>query len=120
VDSGTATLKGETILRRFLATLAVAATLSGPILVGPAETLAANNTAVDNLVNVQVGDVTVLQNANPLNNNDVAALVNVVAQVCGTDVNVDVLALAQQVDATGRKATVCKSAQGPLTIRQNR
>jgi hypothetical protein len=48
----------------------------------------------DGLVNVEIGDVTILEEV------DVAVAANVVANVCAMVV-ADVLVLAQQVDATG-------------------
>jgi hypothetical protein len=98
-------------MRRTIAALAAAAMLSVPMFGAPLEASAANNTAGDSLVNVQVGDVTIARDVN------VAVVATVIATVC--DVNVDVVALATQVDATGKKATVCRTATGPVTIRQN-
>ena len=75
-------------------------------------------TKQDGLVNVNVGDVTVLQDVN------VAAAVGVVAELCGIDVTVPAnLALlstaAQNVDAHSRNYTVCRTDQGKVKFTQN-
>ena len=72
----------------------------------------------DGLVNVSIGDVTVLQDVN------IAAAVDLVAQVCGIDLdvlaNVQLLtAAATLVDNTSRQYTVCRSDQGKVKITQN-
>jgi len=97
-------------MRRTLVALAAAAMLSMPMVAGPSSALAAKQTQGDGLVQVQVGDV-VLNDVI-----DVNAAVGVVAALCGTDVNVAVLSA---VDLTGKKATICKTASGPVTVRQN-
>jgi hypothetical protein len=73
---------------------------------------AANNSVQDGLVNVSVGDVTVLEDVNV----GVAALVT--ANVCGVKVG-PVALLGQAVDRSGATRTVCESNQGPVTILQN-
>jgi hypothetical protein len=73
---------------------------------------AAPNQTQDGLVNVAVGDVTVLQDVN------VGVAANVVAQVCGLKVG-PVAALARQVDRSGATTTVCTSPSGPVVISQN-
>jgi hypothetical protein len=72
----------------------------------------------DGLVNVNVGDVTVLQDVNA------AVVVPVVAQLCAIDVtvpaNVAVLTKAiQGVDATDKSYTVCKILGGDVKVIQN-
>jgi len=72
----------------------------------------------DGLVNVNVGDVTVLQDVNA------AVVVPVVAQLCAIDVtvpaNVAVLTKAiQGVDATDKAYTVCKILGGDVKVIQN-
>lgn len=69
-------------------------------------------------MNVNVGDVTILQDVN------IAAAVDVVAQLCGIDltvpVNVAILgAAAQGVDDASRSYTVCKNEDGKVKITQN-
>jgi hypothetical protein len=61
------------------------------------------------LVNVSVGDVTVLEDVN------IAAAVNVAAQVCGTNVNVGVI--SQAIQKTGE--FVCNANQ-PNEVRITR
>ena len=100
-------------MRRTLVALAAAAVLSVPMVAGPSAALAAKQTQGDGLVQLQVGDVTVYDVI------DINAAANIVAQVCGTDVTV-VAGVLADVDATGKKATFCKTATGPVTARQNR
>jgi hypothetical protein len=89
-------------------TVATLATLS--LLGAPATALAANQTQ-DGLVNVQIGDIT-------LQDIDVGVAAGIAATVCGVDVG-PVIVLANQVDATSRKATICKTDSGPVRLRQN-
>jgi hypothetical protein len=89
-------------------TVATLATLS--LFGAPATALAANQTQ-DGLVNVQIGDVT-LQDIN------VGVAADIAATVCGVDVG-PVILLAQGVDTTSRKATICKTDSGPVRLRQN-
>lgn len=72
-----------------------------------------NTTINDGLVNVTVGDVTV-RDAVDLN---IAA--SVAATVCAL-VDADVLVLAQQVDATGKKEVVCKTDAGAVKLVNNK
>lgn len=66
----------------------------------------------DGLVNVNVGDVTILEDVN------VAVAAQVTAQICGVRVG-PVAVLGTIVDRTGATRTVCQSKQGPITIVQN-
>jgi hypothetical protein len=66
----------------------------------------------DGLVNVAVGDVTVLQDVN------VGVAAQVVAQICAVQVG-PVAILAEQVNATGLQQTVCTAEGAPVIIRQN-
>lgn len=59
----------------------------------------------DGLVNVSIGDVTILRNV------DVAVAANVVANVCAL-VKANVLVLAQQVDASGIDFTCSQRGSG--------
>jgi uncharacterized protein with ACT and thioredoxin-like domain len=84
------------------------------VAVGPAEA----QTRQDGLVNVSVGDVTILQDVN------IAAAVDVVAQLCGIDLdvlaNVTILsAAATAVDNTSRNSTVCRTEDGKVRFTQN-
>ncbi len=70
----------------------------------------------DGLVNVNVGDVTVLQDVN------VAAAVDAVVQACDLDVGplaLAVLGQAVAVDRSGRSRTICTAEDAPVTITQN-
>ena len=78
----------------------------------------AQTTKQDGLVNVSVGDVTILEDVN------IAAAVDVVAQICGIDLdvlaNVELLsAAATLVDNRSRNYTVCRSEDGKVQITQN-
>jgi hypothetical protein len=75
--------------------------------------MAAQQTAGDSLVNVQVGDITVEDAV------DVNVAAAVAATICGVEVG-PVAVLATTVDLTGKKATICRTDAGPVTIRQNR
>ncbi|MGH3365648.1 MAG: hypothetical protein ACRDOY_00400 [Nocardioidaceae bacterium] len=66
----------------------------------------------DGLVNVSVGDVTILKNVN------VGVAAQVAAQVCGVDVG-PISVIGNAVDAGDGPATICQSAQGPVRILQN-
>jgi hypothetical protein len=65
------------------------------------------------LVNVAVGDVSVLNNAK------IGAAAQVAANVCGVAVG-PVAVLATQVARTGDARTVCSTPTGPVTITQAR
>jgi len=83
------------------------------MLAGPVAGVAlASNQTADGLVNVQVGDVTV-QDVN------VGVAAGIAAQVCGVDVG-PVAVLGTAVDATGRKAVICRLTDGgKVTLKQN-
>jgi hypothetical protein len=71
----------------------------------------------DGLVNLAVGDVTILENVNA------AVAANVAAAICGLEVvdNVPIAVLAEDVDAgdEGETRTICNVNGGPITIDQN-
>ena len=97
-------------MRRLIASMVVAALLSGPVVAAPAAALAATQ---DGLVNVYVNNVEVAKDVNA----GVAA--QVVASVCA-DVNANVNALASQVDQTSLPRTItCPSTGAPILIAQN-
>ncbi|MFF2316562.1 hypothetical protein ACFVTE_09855 [Arthrobacter sp. NPDC058097] len=98
-------------MRKAGATIALTGSLllTGGALAGPA---VAANQAQDGLVNVAIGDVSVLNNAN------IGVAANVVAQVCGLKVG-PVAVLARQVDRSGDAVTVCRAPSGPVVISQN-
>ena len=99
------------IMRKAGASLALTGSLllTGGALAGPASAATA---VQDGLVNVAIGDVSVLNNAN------IGVAANVVAQVCGLKVG-PVAALARQVDRSGDAVTVCNAPSGPVVISQN-
>lgn len=66
----------------------------------------------DGLINVAVGDVTILQDVN------IGVAAQVAANICGVKVG-PVAALGQAVDRSGATRTVCTTDQGPVTLRQN-
>jgi hypothetical protein len=66
----------------------------------------------DGLVNVMVGDITILEDVR------VAVAANVVAQICGLNVGPVVL-LGRAVDRSGDTNTVCTVDTAPIRITQN-
>ena len=97
----------------------IATLFAGTVLaVGIASPASAQSTKQDGLVNVNVGDVTILEDVN------IAAAVDVVAQLCGIDLdvlaNVQLLTQAATlVDNTSRNYTVCRTDDGKVKITQN-
>jgi hypothetical protein len=92
---------------------ALAAVFASALLsVSAAGPAAAATQTRDGLVNVAVGDVTIARDVN------VAAVVDVVAQVCGTNVG-PVQALASQVDATDTATAVCTAGGQAVRIVRN-
>lgn len=73
---------------------------------------AANNQSQDGLVNVAVGDVTILQDVN------IGIAAQIAANICGVKVG-PVAVLGTAVDASGATTTVCTTTQGPVTLNQN-
>lgn len=72
---------------------------------------AANNSQQAGLVNVSVGDVSVLDNAN------VGVAANVAAEICGVNVG-PVAILAVNTAATGTQHTVCMIGDQAVTLTQ--
>jgi hypothetical protein len=94
-------------MRRVLALLAVGGALVG----GALQANAAQKQ--DGLVNVVVGDVTILEDVN------VGVAASVAATLCDlVDVG-SVNVLASNVDTTSRSATVCRTDAGKVKIVQN-
>jgi hypothetical protein len=83
-----------------------------PALAAPTGTVDAQLQVADGLVNVQVGDVTILENVS------IGVAASVAANLCGLTVQ-QVNLLAANVDQTGRSQTICTTDQGPVTITQN-
>jgi hypothetical protein len=92
--------------------LAAAFTLGAALAVPAAGAGAQTFNNQDGLVNVGVGDVTILEDVN------VAVAAEVAANVCGVAVG-PVAVLGTAVDLSGETATVRETAQGPVTIEQN-
>jgi hypothetical protein len=86
-----------------------------PVFAGAAIVAAATPAAAqqqDGLVNVNVGDVTILEDVN------IGVAAQVAAQICGVNVG-PVAVLGTAVDRSGDTETVCESDQGPVTLEQN-
>jgi hypothetical protein len=96
-------------VRRTIITL-FAGTAIATGVAGPAS--AANNSNQDGLVNVSLGDVTILQDVN------IGVAAQVAATICGVKVG-PVAVLGTAVDLSGATRTVCTTDQGPVTITQN-
>ena len=94
--------------KRFFATLFAVSLMAVGVTVPAAGQVAVQ----DGLVNVAIGDVEVLNDANI----GVAAVV--AANVCGVNVG-PVAALGRAVDRSGDTETVCATPTGPVTIEQN-
>jgi uncharacterized protein (DUF697 family) len=95
--------------RRIFATVAATVALSVGAVFGGAVTPAHAQGTQNGLVNVNVGDVSVLNNAR------IGVAAQVAATICGVNVG-PVAVLAANVDATGVQRTVCTTDTGPVTI----
>ncbi|MGX5655771.1 hypothetical protein ACWKWC_13430 [Geodermatophilus nigrescens] len=92
---------------------AVCVAASAALVAGAAGTAGAQPVAVqDGLVNVAVGDVTILEDVN------IGVAAQVVAQICGVKVG-PVAVLGTATDRSGDTRTVCEAPTGPVTIEQN-
>jgi hypothetical protein len=89
-----------------------ASLLAGAALMTAVPAASAQTTRQDGLVNVNVGDVTILEDVN------IALAAQVAANICGVNVG-PVAVLGEAVDRSGRTRTVCTTPQGPVTISQN-
>lgn len=100
------------IMRKAGATVALTGSLllAGGALAGPA--VAAPSNDQDGLVNLFIGEVNILNDA------DIGVVAQVAANVCGVKVG-PVAVLGTAVDRSGSTETVCTTNQGPVTIRQN-
>jgi hypothetical protein len=94
-------------VRRTAFTLVAGAALTTAVAVPASAQTATQN----GLVNVAVGDVSVLDNAN------IGVAAQLAANVCGVNVG-PVAVLATGVDASGVQRTVCSTPTGPVTISQ--
>jgi hypothetical protein len=86
--------------------------LGAALLTGVPTAASAQVALQDGLVNVAVGDVTILEDVN------VAVAADVAANLCGVAVG-PIAVLGDAVDRSGETRTVCTTNQGPVTIRQN-
>jgi hypothetical protein len=93
-------------MRKVMATLFASALL----FAGLAGTASAQTQ--DGLVNVMIGDITILEDVN------IGVAAQVVAQICGVRVG-PVAVLGTQVDRSGAQQTVCRAEDGDVTITQN-
>jgi hypothetical protein len=96
------------IMKKLIAGLGLGAALAfaAPEMAG------AQTTKQDGLVNVNIGDVTVLEDVN------IAVAANLVAQVCGVSVDA-VVAVIAAVDQNSRQATFCRTSDGKVKVTQN-
>lgn len=92
--------------KKALATLAAMTTIAF-VVTAPA---GAQNQ--DGLVNVAIGDVNILNDA------DIGVAAQVAATICGVKVG-PVAVLGTAVDRSGDSRTVCTTDQGPIRITQN-
>ncbi len=87
-----------------------------PVFAGAAIVAAATPAAAqpnqDGLINVAVGDVTILEDVN------IGVAAQVAANLCGLKVG-PVAVLGSAVDRSGDTETVCTTDQGPVTLEQN-
>lgn len=91
---------------------AVALFAGAAVFAGTVASASAATQTQDGLVNVAIGDVSILNNAR------IAVVAQVAAQICGVKVG-PVVVLGNAVDASGATRTVCTTNQGPVTISQN-
>lgn len=90
----------------------VAALFAGALLTLGAVGPASAQVDQDGLVNVNVGNVTILRDVN------IGVAAQVAANVCGVNVG-PVAVLGRAVDRSGATRTVCTTDQGPVTLSQN-
>ena len=84
---------------------------AGAAMVTAAAVPASAQPVQNGLVNVAVGDVSVLDNAN------IGVAAQIAANLCGIKVG-PVAVLARAVDRSGDTTTVCTTPTGPVTISQ--
>ncbi len=97
------------IARKSIATV-FAGTILAVGVASPAS--AAPNQFQDGLVNVAIGDVTILEDVN------IGVAAQVAANICGVKVG-PVAVLGTAVDRSDDTRTVCETAQGPIDLVQN-
>ncbi|MBA2532294.1 MAG: hypothetical protein H0V23_09350 [Nocardioidaceae bacterium] len=96
----------------FVRTTIVSVFAGATAVVGMAAPASAATQIQDGLVNVAVGDISILNNA------DIGVVAQIAAQICGVKVG-PVAVLGVAVDRSGDFRTVCQTDQGPVTISQN-
>jgi hypothetical protein len=94
-------------VRRTAATL-----IAGTALAIGAASPASAQPVQDGLVNVAIGDVTILEDVN------VGVAAQIAANICGVKVG-PVAVLGRAVDRGGPTETVCTAEQGPIDLTQN-
>ena len=99
-------------MNRSVKTAVVTVFASATLLGGATAASAAPNQQQNGLVNVAVGDVTILEDVN------IGVAAQVAAQICGVKVG-PVAVLGTAVDASGATRTVCTTDQGPITLTQS-
>ena len=107
-----------TRVRNLVGVLAVGALVMGAASVSTAHAQPGNQQDADGLVNVQVGDVTILENV------AVAAAVAAVAEICPSVSLQNIALLADEVDQRGGSSrAICQgeadAATGPVRIVDN-
>jgi hypothetical protein len=85
---------------------------AGAAVIAAATPAAAQPNQQDGLINVAVGDVTILEDVN------IGVAAQVAAEICGVNVG-PVAVLGRAVDRSGGTRTVCETDQGPVTLEQN-
>ena len=96
------------MVRRYVLTLFASLTLFG----GMAAPASAQVAVQDGLVNVAIGDVTILEDVN------IGVAANVAANICGVKVG-PVAVLGTAVDRSGDTETVCETGGQTVTLEQN-
>lgn len=90
----------------------IASVFAGAALMGASAAPSLAQPVQDGLINVAVGDVTVLEDVN------IGVAAQVAANICGVKVG-PVAVLGRAVDRSGTPATVCTADQGPIRLTQN-
>lgn len=104
--------KGVTFVRKQIRSVVASLCAAAMLALGAASPVAAQNQNQDGLVNVAIGDVSVLNDAR------IGLVAQVAANVCGVKVG-PVAVLGTAVDRSGESRTVCTTGQGPVEIQQN-
>ncbi|WP_448613412.1 hypothetical protein [Modestobacter sp. URMC 112] len=90
----------------------IATLFAGTVLAVGIASPASAQPVQDGLINVNVGDVTILEDVN------VALAAQVAANICGVSVG-PVAVLGRAVDRSGATRTVCENNGAPVTFTQN-